>query len=239
MRKAICILLTSLAAQNALATPTGAITGKVDRGVAVTSIVAIDRDASDKRYPAVLDAKTGQFVIKDLPVGATYDVIIQTKEAILEGVNIKVPHSDYEEEQALTKEDIEAVKKISADLNKFENKIDVLGVFGNIQHAAVVLNKLRTEAFYESKPGEVIWRLEVWRFEKPEDHWVKRSDELATVHYRKRCHKDVYAKVSVTLEPALGGIELTEKQPQAKLDLVKLPDATPGVRLRLTKPMKD
>ena len=31
-------------------------------------------------------------------------------------------------------------------------------ITGNIQHAAVILNKLRTKPFYESKPGEVIWR---------------------------------------------------------------------------------
>jgi hypothetical protein len=240
MRQGISILLSCLLAQStAIAAGKGTITGKVDQGAAVTSIVAVDRDAPEKRHPGVVDAKTGEFTIKDLPLG-TYDVIIEIKGGVtLEGVNIKVPHSDYEEEQPQTKEDVAAVKKISMDLNKFENEIEIMGVFGNIQHAAVVLNKLRTTPFYESKPGEVIWRLEVWRFEKPEDHWVKRSDELATVHYRKRCHKDVYAKVSLTLEPALGGIELTEKQPSAKLEAVSLPDTKPGVRLRAPRPAKD
>jgi hypothetical protein len=240
MRKAIWILLTSLAVQTvAGAAPKGTITGKVDQGAAVTSIVAIDRDATDKRHAGTIDATTGEFTIKDLPLGATYDVIIEIKGATLEGVNLKVPHSDFEEEQPQTKEDVTAVKKISMDLNKFENEIEIMGVFGNIQHAAVVLNKLRTTPFYESKPGEIIWRLEVWRFEKPEDHWVKRSDELATVHYRKRCQKDVYAKIALTLEPALGGIELTEKQPDAKLEPVTLPDTKPGVRLRPPKPTKE
>jgi hypothetical protein len=235
MRQAICVVLIGFfAGPLSAAVPRGTITGRVDHGDAVVSVVAVDRELRDKQWPGSMDATTGEFNIKDLPL-ATYDVIITTKGAILEGVNLKVPRSDYEEEQPLSKEDIEAVKKISHDLNKFENKIEVLGTFGNIQHAVVVLNNLRTDPFYESKPGEIIWRLEVWRFEKPEEHWVKRSDELATVHYRKRMQKSDYARESVTLEPLLGGIELTDKQLAVKLDAVALPASKPGVYLRPPK----
>jgi hypothetical protein len=210
---------------------TGTITGKVDRPAAVSAVSAVDRDQADKKYPGTIDTKTGVFTIKGLPLGGTYDVVLTAGAAVLEGINVRVPRSEYEEEQPLTKEDVDTLSKIALSLNKFENEIDVLGVFGNIQHAAVVLNKRKTGGFYGSRPGEMIWRLEVWRFERPEDHWVKRQDELAAVHYRRRVQKDEYAKVSVTLDPSLGGVALTGDKPEAMLQPVKLPRAQPGVRL--------
>ena len=79
----------------------------------------------------------------------------------------------------------------------------MLAVEGNIQHAVVLLNKLRTTAFVNSQPGEVIWRAELWRFERPDDTWVKVQDELFTVLYRERIPEENYRKKAVTFEPAL------------------------------------
>jgi hypothetical protein len=182
-------LLAIVAARSASAAETGSITGRVDRGAKLTAVTAVNRDEPDKKYPGTVDATTGTFTIKGLPLGATYNVIADAGAARLEGVNLKVPRSDHEEEQPLTKDDVEAIKKTALSLNKFENKVEVLAVAGNIQHAAVILQKLRTEAFINSTPGEVIWRLEVWHFERPDETWIKRQDELGVVHYRKRIQK--------------------------------------------------
>jgi hypothetical protein len=216
----------------AAAAEPGVISGKLDKAEVLTAARAVNRDEPDKKYPGEVDAKTGAFVIKGLPLGATYDLVLEAGPAILEGINLKVMRSDFEEEQPLTKDDAETIEKTARSLNKFENKIEVMGVFGNIQHAAIVLNKLRTEDFYGSKPGEMIWRLEVWRFERPDETWIKRQDELATVHYRKRMQKTDFAKVALALDPALGGIELTDKQPEVKLAPVAAPATEPGIRLR-------
>ena len=91
----------------------------------------------------------------------------------LEGVNLKVPHSDFEEEQPLTKEDVKALTEAAKSLNQFENDVEVMTIIGNIQHAAVLLNKMRTTPFVNQTPGEMIWRLEVWHFEKPEETWSR------------------------------------------------------------------
>jgi hypothetical protein len=220
---------------HAAAAEPGVISGKLDKASVLKAARAVNREDPDKKYPGEVDARTGAFVIKNLPLGTTYDVVLEVGPAILEGVNLKVMRSDFEEEQPLTREDVEKLKAAALALNKFENKVEVLGVFGNIQHAAVVLNKLRTEAFINSNPGEMIWRLEVWRFERPDETWIKRQDELATVHYRKRLPKADFAKIALTLEPALGGIELTEKQPEVKLAPVAAPATEPGIRLRSEK----
>jgi hypothetical protein len=100
----------------------------------------------------------------------------------------------------------------------------------------VVLNKKRTTPFYEPKPGEMIWRLELWHFEKPDDdHWVKDQDELWVVFYRERLQKKAFARKCLTLDPALGGLKLTRKQPKLDLGKVILPDSKPGIRLRPQK----
>jgi hypothetical protein len=209
----------------------GTITGVVDKLAQVKSVAAIDR-ATDKKYAGKVDAKTGKFEIGNLPLGARYDLLLDYGSARLEGVNLKVPRSDYEEEQPLKKEDLADLKEKAKSLNQFEDKVDVLAVAGNIQHAAVVLNKLRTKPFVNSQPGEVIWRLEVWRFERPDETWIKVQDELFLVHYRERLQKSEFDKKALTLDPALGGLQPTKEKPTIDLGTIQLPAEKPGIRMR-------
>jgi hypothetical protein len=216
---------------------TGAITGTVDKPELVTAVTAVDRTSgdADKKYTGKFDPKTGQFTIEGLPLEATYDCVIDFAGARLEGVNLKAKRSDYEEEQPLVKEDVETIKNTVLSLNKFEDKVEVLAVRGNIQHAAVVVNKLRTRPFINSNPGEVVWRLELWHFERPEETWVKEQDELFLVLHRERIQKADFDKKSLTLDPALGGLQPKAKQPAVDLGQVKLPSKEPGIRLRPEK----
>ena len=102
-------------------------------------------------------------------------------------------------------------------------------VVGNIQHAAVLLNKLRTKPFYESKPGEMIWRLEVWHFEKPDETWIKIAGRTVRGPVpRAAAEERTSRRKSLTLDPALGGIELTEKRPTVDVGKVALPDEQAG-----------
>src|SRR5207244_589645 len=78
----------------------GTITGTTDKPATVTAITAVDR-ATDKKFSGKLDAKTGRFTISGLPLSAAYDLQIDFTGARLEGVNLQVPRSDYEEEQPL------------------------------------------------------------------------------------------------------------------------------------------
>jgi hypothetical protein len=229
------ILTTSLA--SVAEKGKGVINGVVDKPKSVTAITAINRaEDTDKKYPGKIDPSTGKFSIPNLPLGATYDVIVDRGAKRLEGINLKVPASDYEEEMPLTKEDVKAIEKIARALNKFENEIDIMIVTGNCQHATVLLNKRRTTPFYGSKPGEMIWRLELWHFQKPEDdHWLKDPEELGVILYRERLQKAAFAKKCLTLDPALGGFKLTSKNPKIDVGKIDLPDDKAGVRLR---PMK-
>src|SRR5262249_11454106 len=149
----------------------------------------------------------------------------------LEGVNFQVPASDYEVEQPLSEEDVATIKKKVLGMNQFEDQIEVLAIQGNIQHAVILLNKLRTKEFYAAKPGEIIWRAEVWHFERPEETWLKVQDEMFIVLYRERIPRAEYDKKSITFEPKLGGLLITDDQPQIDLGEIEPPAEKRGVRL--------
>ena len=110
--------------------------------------------ADDKRFPGELDAKTGKFTIKDLPLDATYDVLFEFGDhGLLEGVNLNVPHSDFEIEQPMSKDDVKTLTEQVKTLNQFENNVEILTITGNIQHAKVLLNKSRTTPFVNQAPA--------------------------------------------------------------------------------------
>src|SRR5260370_19745532 len=233
-RRLLALLTAWVFVPAAPAADTGTITGALEKPAAATAISAVNR-ANDKKYPGKVDKKTGKFIIAGLPVKATYDLIVDACRVRLEGVNLKVRRSEYEEEQPLTKEDVATIKKKARELNQFEDKVEIMCVVGNIQHAAVVLNKLRTRPFVESKPGEVIWRLELWHFERPEETWFKVQDKLFQVLYRERLQKAAFDRKALTLDAALGGIKLTGKRPSADVGKIVLPAKDPGIRLRPVK----
>lgn len=240
MTRQLLPLISLVVCLPAFAADTGSITGAIDRPEKVTGVSAVDRISgkTDKKFPGKFDAATGRFTIENLPLRETYDVVIDYEGSRLEGVNLGVKRSDYEEEQPISKEDLEAVDKSCRSLNKFEDKIDVLAIRGNIQHAAVVVNKLKFHPFVNSSPGEVIWRLELWHFQKPDETWIKTQDEQFCVFYRQRLQKSEYDKKSITLDPSLGGHRLAEKKPVVDVGKVELPPVAPGIRLRADKDRK-
>jgi len=219
-----------------LAADTGSIVGTLEKLETIKSVVAVLREDPPVTYPGKLDSKTGQFTVPGLPFDKPYDLVIDLNSgARLEGVNMRVKKTDFKDaDPPLIKADEEKLKEITKSLSKFEDAHEFLAVGGNAQHAAVVMNKLRTKPFYESKPGEVVWRLEVWFYEREEldDPWVKEQETLFIIHYRERLPKAEYDKKSITLDPKLGGLRPTAKDAKIDVGKVTLPDGKPGIRLR-------
>jgi hypothetical protein len=224
-------LLAALVARPAAAAETGTITGVIDQPARVKAVMALDR-ATDRRYPGKVDPKSGRFTVTGLPLGAAYDCQIDYEAARVEGVNLEVRASDLEQEQPLREDDAKAIKAATLALNKFEDRVEVLAVRGNVQHAAVLVIKLRTRPFVNSRPGEVVWRLELRHFERPDETWVKEQDELFIVLYRERIAKAEYDRKALAFEPALGGLRVTREKPRLDLGTVRLPPARRGVWVR-------
>ncbi len=207
----------------------GAITGRLGEGSNASAVAAIDRRAQ-RRYAGMVE-KDGSFRVSGLRVGTCYDLAVDYQQARLEGVDLRVPPSDYEEEQPLTDEDRQDLRERMQRLNRFEDVLEFLAIEGNVQHAAVLVNKLRTRPFFGSKPGEVIWRAEIWHFTRPEDHWVKTGDELFVVLYRERFSRQEYDQQAITFDPKLGGLCPTAEMPVIDLGTIMLPAPRPGIRL--------
>jgi len=210
----------------------GVVFGSVDAPGRVAAVRAVDRQ-SGRSFPGSIEADTGRFRVEALPLGRFYDCVLMLRDgAILEGVDLTVPASDYVVEQPLSAEDREVIGRKARAMNRFEDIVEILAIEGNIQHAAALLNKRRTRPFYGSAPGEIVWRVELWHFERPEETWVKVQDELFIVLHRERIPGSVYDRKSVTFDPGLGGLGLTAERPAVTLGLVRIPDGKPGVRLR-------
>jgi len=214
------------------AAETGSIKGTLNPSAGQAKLIVAVNRTDGKKIPGKLDPTTNSFEISGLPLRVAYDLIIDFAGARLEGVNLNVPRSDYVEEQPLSEEDIEIIREKAKRMNKFEDVVEIRAIQGNIQHAAVLLNKLRTKPFFNAKPGEVIWRAELWHFEKPEETWVKVQDELAVVLYRQRIQSSAYAAKSHTFDQMLGGIVLTSDQPTIDLGRIKPPIAKQGIHFR-------
>ena len=138
----VLLLATTTFAADKKPDLSGSLTGTVANPKGLSAVVAVDRSGEDdKRYPGKVDAATGKFTVTGLPVKGVFDVILDAGTTRLEGVNLKAPPSDFEEEQPLLKEDIVEIKKICKQLNVFENEVDVVTVVGNCQHAVAILNK--------------------------------------------------------------------------------------------------
>ena len=221
----VALILTCCAPLHA---QTGVISGNASPADEVTAVTAIDR-TSGKRFVGKVD-RDGHFQIEQLPLNATYDCIVDYGGARLEGINLRVPPSDNEEEQPLTDDDRAIIKQEIAALNKFEDIVEVLAIEGNIQHAAVLVHKLRTKPFVNSKPGEVVWRAELWHFERPDETWLKVQDELFVTLYRERLQRAEFEKKLVAFTAALGGISLSAESPMADLGVVRLPPVKRGIQ---------
>jgi hypothetical protein len=235
----VVCLSFALQAVDAQPVAAGSITGTVESKASVVAVTAVDR-STGKKIAGKMEPDTGKFQVGGLPLDTMFDLIIDFKPATdsglklwrLEGVSMKVPRSDYEEEQPLAAEDIATIKEKVLGLNQFEDVVEILAIDGNIQHAAVLVNKLRTKPFYESKPGEIIWRPELWHFERPDETWVKVQDELFIILYRERIQKSEFDKRSVTFDSALGGVRITRDSPTVDLGKIEPPESKPGIRYR-------
>jgi len=117
----------------------------------------------------------------------------------------------------------------------FEDVVDIVAMTGTSRHVCAMVERIRSRPFYASKPDELIWRLEIWRFEKPEETetWTRAGDAEGVL-YRLRMSRAALRAMRLTFDPRLGGLCPTAAAAVCELGTVRLPEVGPGVWLRLS-----
>jgi len=184
-------------------------------------------------HEGTVDGRT--MSIANLPVPGRYDLKIETASGgVMAGWDASVPESEYVGDPPLEKE---AKQKIFAKLadeqfSAFADRMWVLDVQGNLQHAALLVMKLRMRPFVGGayKPGEWVFRIDRWHWENPDDQtWVPYQERPFYALVRERLYKKDYEAKRVAMARHLGGIALTEQRPEVNLGTVKVVTPEAGV----------
>ena len=113
----------------------------------------------------------------------------------------------------------------------FYDKLKILRLEGDNQHATALVELLRDREFHASG-GDVIWRMELWYFEFENGGWAKVSQENKVLDRQRFAGEDALVKyVSIRRwVPKLGSLKQTAADQEVKLepeDLIRsaaLPD---------------
>ena len=196
----------------------GAIRGTLTPAALVTELGAVSRVTGKTYRPAEFDRSTGRFTFGDLPGDARYDLTVAlTDGRRIEGIDLDfVDHRllrlaeqrrielglPGQTQRDFTAADAEAIVKFVAELKDFMETRRVLYVSGQGARATAMVELIRVDEFHASKPGEVIWRVELWYFQFTYGGW-QRLDNQERVLRRERLPLDQWRKIDVTYYPAL------------------------------------
>ena len=219
--------------------PAGTIRATIKAEEPITEAWIIQRKDSNigvETKPRKVELVDNELVVEGLPLPGRYDLRFKTASGcIIEGWDDTVPESDYVQEQPLSRESKLTVLKKMAKMSKrgFADEVVVLDIQGNIQNAAVLVTRLRRRAFVGGayKQGEWVWRVERWQWEFPdEDTWTPYQERPYYSLVRKRLYEKEYKALRTTYARHLGGIVLTDEQPEAKMGDLNVPRLKPGTR---------
>ncbi len=203
-----------------------AIEGVIHSPTPITRIVAVDRTwgdpekittqaADENIHAGTCDAKTGEFSITHLLPGRTYDIIVWNAQGRWEGVNMDY-HRPITPDAPLNVDDRAWLENFVNNMPQFYDKHRILWMAADHRHATVLVELERTSEFVDGKPGDIIYRTELWYFENLFGGWAKdRNTEKVMVRWRGPAAK--FPRVWQFV-PQLGGIELSAEGKAAKVD---------------------
>jgi hypothetical protein len=142
-----------------------------------------------------------------------YDVRLALKDGrVLQGVAMNWPGLDAPDPEAaeLTDEDRAEIQRLVADVPSFYDRSRILLLQGNRDRVVSLVELVRDRAFHDSRPGEVIWRVELWYFRFRHGGWERVSQQNRVLR-RERFSREQFQQTTSQLRwlPELGGIVLT------------------------------
>ncbi|MFW5683116.1 MAG: hypothetical protein ACOC1G_08950, partial [Phycisphaeraceae bacterium] len=123
-------------------------------------------------------------------------------------------------------------KLAGREFSEFADDVRVLDAKGNTQNAAILVMHLRVRAFAGGnyKPGEWVWRVNRTQWENPDEHtWVPYRPRPFYALIRQRLFKKQFHDKSHVYARHLGGITLSEEEPEVDLGRVVVPEPKGGV----------
>jgi hypothetical protein len=218
----------------------------------VLRILAVDREWADVLKTSALTATRGKetkddyiydaqlettatgatFHVEGLLTNRAYDLIVWTRgnganegqEIRWEGINMDY-HRDIRPSTAATPDDRKAIEAAITEPAQFYDKVHVLAIAADHQHATAAVELIRTRDFHSDKGGEVIYRVETWYYENLYGGWAKdRNTEKVVARVRGNP-----ATLPQTWQflPALGG--RSPGPDSLKLTLPDKPDPKHGI----------
>ena len=184
-------------------------------------------------HEGTVDGK--MLVFADLPVPGRYDLKIETATGgAMAGWDASVPESYYVGDPPLEEASKKTILAKVADeqFSAFADRMWVLDVQGNLQHAALLVMKLRMRPFVGGgyQPGEWVFRIDRYHWENPDEQtWVPYQERPFYALVRERIRQKAYEAKRVTFARHLGGIALTDKTPEADLGTVRVVIPASGV----------
>lgn len=217
---------------------TGSISGEIHIANAkITRVVAVDRQWADIQkvtrtgkdqfvYDGSIKPENGAFLITGLLPGRSYDLIVWTETSDgsvtrWEGADMSY-HRPIELNKPLADEDKAWLNEFVTQMPQFYDKCRILWMAADHGHATLLVELTRNREFYDSKNGDIVYRVELWYFENLFGGWAKdRNTEKVLARWRG---KPGAIETNWQWVPALGGI--TVKADGAtepiKIDLPKI-----------------
>jgi len=196
------------------------ISGKITNPGMATGVSAIRRGGSVtrlriKEYKGKFDRKSGKFVISGLDEDE-YVLRIRLKGGgNLDGAFMELP-VDEKSDAKMTEEDRKQIKDFIKNYpTRFVDIIRPLRIAGNGEYARVMVEKIRHRDYHSGKKGDIIWRMEVWKFEKLTGAWIRSQKgwhvlarERVSDKGRKSMNHATFAKVRWVFDAKLAGYEI-------------------------------
>ena len=155
--------------------------------------------------------KTGKFVISRLKDG-DYSLRVRLKGGgMIDGAPMKLDEEE-ESDRPLTDEDREAIKDFIVNYPvSFCDVFRPVSIQGNGEFARVIVEKIRHRDYHSGRKGDIVWRMEVWKFEKQTGAWVRCQHGwlvLARERVPRTMKHDTFKNLRWSFDPKAAGLAI-------------------------------
>jgi len=198
----------------------GGITGKIiaSRGQTIALVQAICRENGKVYSPSTWDIESDRFAFDDLPGDANYDIRLVTASGRrMEGIDLSFVDArllamanqrrkdlalPIETHASFTRTDTQHITEYVRRMKGFADFRRIIYIHGHGRRATVLVELIRDRRFHSRKDGELIWRMELWYFERRRGGWT-RLDNVERVIERRRLSAEDWRKLHIEYLPEL------------------------------------